>query len=378
MKPVGKTDPAYLTPGATPEPGTLGDHSAEPGKKPVLDLSASELTSLTDSPARKKSLPEREAKEQIRKADLQAVGTYLVQQHNLIIEATSKRQAYEKDLEAREKELGSRGLEIKEKEAELQSREQELGKGIGGVLKKVDEAHKLENLKPTLVVLHLLKYNLPALEDAFKKVATLKSQESKDEFVRFCSTIVGSELRNTLALNDEINLEDLKKTLTKEHLASVFGEQASKELLEYIAMAIASAKAQAVAPTTKKEIWAARFLEASNKLYPLLPFAGALSVAQAVGQGVQYITPDAVTDFVASWTPELVNSFVSLIQEYVTVIGGSHVVPIALFAIGAMLYYLTQLAYMAKEKVRPTDEETKAKIEEAAMKSKFAQHAVTV
>lgn len=276
-------------------------------------------------------------------------------------------------LKAKQAELTAREEELKEEKAIVAQETERLNAGVGGVLQSLDQAYKLDKFNPTMTALHLLKHNLPALENELKKARKDNTPEAKEKFVQTCSTIVGNAIKNALLIynaredvvqgsTEPINITILKTALNKSNITTLFSDQASQELLHFLEMAVNATKKETI-PTipTSKELWINRFYTLANSMYPVIAASGIYVAGKS-------------EDFLLSFTPEVVNNFVLAIQEYV----GAPTVPLLLFAIGYLAYYMTQLAYMAKERVRPTDEKTKTAAEEAAWANRFARHALAV
>lgn len=276
--------------------------------------------------------------------------------------------------------LEERGTNLDTKEADLKQLEQKLNAGTNGVLEAVNQEYKLKRLNPVVTALHLLQNSLPALEIALKKATDANTLAAKNEFAQALSIVVGNAIKNALLISNKEatnskdseekkdtakvpSLEDLRAFLLSDTGTKVFltDHQASKDLEHFLELAIKAAKNEPVdAALTKKEIWMNRFWATASSMYPIITTSG-LYVAGAEG-------------FPLSFAPECINDIVLFMQEY----AGSAAAPLFLFAVGYMIYYMVQLGYMAKERVRPTSDEVKAARTEAEWANKFAQNAITV
>jgi hypothetical protein len=361
MQPKTGVDPskkAPILPGAeTPGNPSLGEHDVQKGL--FDDITRSQLDQFSTPPLKRVGLNERTVEEQVSPEVCKQILVSL-QNEFLKVQKTLKENA--------EKESTLLELEEKnsQKEKELKQIQEQNNAGVLGTLKGVKEAYKLDKMLPVGVALHLIQHSLPALNEAFEKAKTSKA---KDEFAKACSSVIEFAMKNALLLGNkpdqESNIKTLKDSLLKQDIPNIFKEQASAELLKVISMTIEKAKIEPITvPQTSKDVWIARFLAAVNTAkYPTL-YA---SVASAI-----YATAQAEVTLL-SCAPELIYNFISAIQGYI----GSPTVPLLLFAVGYLIYYMIQAGYAIKEGIRPTSEAAKKQIEEAEWAARCAHNAIT-
>lgn len=249
---------------------------------------------------------------------------------------------------------------LDQREVAILLREQKMDKKEKDELNKgVDDASAKRKL-PLYLIVNGIQSRLPGLEEAYKKMLSANTQESKAKFVALYMSEIRSAFNNVVSTAKDFDFANLKTDVTDGvGKLEVFDQAEYKSVLPFIKAALTQIQdPKAPLPLASK----------LDKLYDLLsclkPFVAITGI---------YSLGYAESSIVAM-LPEAISNLLLAIQQY----AGAPTVPLLCFGIAYILHLMYELGMKIKNSKYPVTPEVQLERQNKVLLDMFAKQSIAV